>query len=41
VFHVDVINVGAGAHDIWGLTLNITRNLLDCIARAGSAPAPR
>ena len=32
VFHVDVIN--AGAHNIWGLTLNITKNLLDCIERA-------
>jgi 8-oxo-dGTP pyrophosphatase MutT (NUDIX family) len=31
VFHVDVIN--AGSHNIWGLTLNITRNLLDCIER--------
>jgi 8-oxo-dGTP pyrophosphatase MutT (NUDIX family) len=41
VFHVDVINVGAGAHDIWGLTLNITRNLLDCIERASSARALR
>ena len=31
-FDVDVIR--ADAHDTWGLTLNITRNLLDCVERA-------
>ena len=30
-FDVDVIR--NGAHEIWGLTLNITRNLLDCVER--------
>jgi 8-oxo-dGTP pyrophosphatase MutT (NUDIX family) len=31
-FEVDVIK--AGAHNIWVLTLNITKNLLDCVNRA-------
>jgi 8-oxo-dGTP pyrophosphatase MutT (NUDIX family) len=29
VYEVDVIT--AGAHNIWGLTLNITKNLLECV----------
>jgi 8-oxo-dGTP pyrophosphatase MutT (NUDIX family) len=32
VYHVDVIT--AGSHNIWGLTLHITRNLLACVEAA-------
>jgi hypothetical protein len=32
VYEVDVIT--AGEHNIWGLTLKITQNLLECIELA-------
>jgi len=35
VYHVDVIM--AGTHNIWGLTLRITQNLLECIESVRSA----